>query len=40
MYDLCLKKYKVLKKNIRKVMDIQKKKRKFVLLIKHKGYEF
>ena len=25
MYDLCLKKYKVLKKNIRKVMDIQKK---------------
>ena len=34
MYDLYLEKYKVLKKNIRKVMDIQKKKRKFVLLIK------
>jgi|GEM_PF-1056283 hypothetical protein len=34
MCDLYLEKYKVLKKNIQKVMDIQKKKRKFVLLIK------
>ena len=34
MCDLYLEKYKVLKKNIRKVMDIQKKKRKFVRLIK------